>query len=189
MESAVEIVRLTSDEERAEAGSRSRRRKLMRDFGRWLKERDIPQSFAAGLLGVHRGYLSNLIAGKHVANAEICKKALQVMTTGDSASPRARSEKIDLTDGEQIALELRDIATGKTPPPPDEAVPPSVVVDVTVGPSKPVQVSKPQPLRRPLDEDACKAVSSIVLVMIGQRPEMTPGELVAVTRAVADGFR
>jgi predicted XRE-type DNA-binding protein len=155
MEMAVEIVREVSEGERGDAVDRSLRRQIMRNLGVWLRERQITQDFAAAQLHLHRGHLSNLIRGKHVASDEICKATKCLMDFGDGVSPRAPEKPLDVT----------------------VPLPPSVVKKPTVR------------YRRALLPEEITAVGQIVQVMIQKQPKMTVDELVAVTRAAAEGFR
>jgi transcriptional regulator with XRE-family HTH domain len=166
---------------------------LMKRLGSWLKRHGISQTTAAKRLSLHRGHLSNLIRGEHVPNEGICRAAIRYMTGSVESSPRAdASESSDLTDGEQIVAELRDIATGKTPPPGPED-------EVTVAPIAPVEVATtpvPEPVkaprvqyRRPLCAAEVTAVGSIVRAVIETRPGMTADDLIEVTKAVVEGLR
>lgn len=67
---------------------RTTRQKFMALFGEWLKENDRTQKWASTHLGVYSGYLSNLVTGKQVASARVCRIAGRLMGPLDMTTGR-----------------------------------------------------------------------------------------------------
>ncbi len=152
----------------------ARRSLLMKGLGKWLKERGISQTFAAEVLGLHRGHLSNLIRGEHVPSPEICQNVLKLMSTTET-SPRAVSAPeptpTEPSIEEQMTAPVTPSVESAPPPVPTPVRPPAIRY------------------RRSLCAGEVTAVGSIVKAYIATKGSMTADEVVAVTKAVVEGFR
>lgn len=148
---------------------RRARRDCLRRLGVWLKQREISQSDAAKRLGLHRGHLSNLIAGKHIASDGIVVDVEALMSEPDASAPVVERSKL-LFDLNNEPIDI-----------PEDSAPEA----------RPIRKVRPvrSPRATPLQPEAMAAVVSIVRVIIDMEPEMAAERLVAVTRAASDGFR
>jgi len=155
----------------------------MEMLGAWLKEHERTQRWAATQLGIYHGYLSNLITGKQVASEEICRAAGSLMgpldmDTGKPAGSawtdverrderdRRRRKKIERAEKKKVKKIVPQI-------------------DAHLIPLKKRFRSRPH---RALMAEEIQATADIVSTLIRIHPEMTPDDLVDVTRATATGF-